>query len=158
MNVEKLSADRLHILTELFQYNNVDEMMENCSRDIKDGAIDIFVMYDNGALIGELRVKYKSDDENFAVYGRRAYLYAFRVKPCYQGKGYGTALLNTVLKTLKEKGYTEATVGVEDDNPRGFYMYQKAGFDKLLLRKSEEYQGDSYEYNLYLKNLQGEKP
>ena len=31
------------------------------------------------------------------------------------------------------------------------HIYQALGFNELLLRKQEEYQGDVYEYNLYLK-------
>ena len=52
---------------------------------------------------------------------------------------------------MKEMGYTEFTIGVEDDNAVAVEMYRKAGFTKLLLRKREVYQGDAYEYNLYLK-------
>ena len=69
-------------------------------------------MYDNDVLIGELRVKYESDDENFAIRGRRAYLFAFRVREDFQNKGYGTYLLKTVLSVLEENGYYEFTVGV----------------------------------------------
>ena len=52
---------------------------------------------------------------------------------------------------LKEHGYCEFTVGVEDDNFRAIHVYQALGFDEILLRKQEEYQGDAYEYNLYLR-------
>ena len=58
-----------------------------------------------------------------------------------------------VLQMLRNNGYYEFTVGVEDDNPRAIHMYQAMGFDKFLLRKQEEYQGDVYEYNLYLKKI-----
>lgn len=34
---------------------------------------------------------------------------------------------------------------------RTLAMYQALGFDEILLRKQEEYQGDAYEYNLYLR-------
>lgn len=94
---------------------------------------------------------YESDDERFAVRGRRAYLFAFRIRENYQNKGYGTYLLKAVLDKLKENGYYEFTVGVEDDNLRAIHMYQAMGFNEFLLRKQEEYQGDAYEYNLYLK-------
>lgn len=151
MKIEKLAVQDLYILTELFAYNNVEQMISKCTQDIQNEMIDIFVLYDNDVLIGELRVKYESDDENFAIRGRRAYLFAFRVREDFQNKGYGTYLLKTVLSVLEENGYYEFTVGVEDDNVRAIYMYQALGFNEFLLRKQEEYQGDVYEYNLYLK-------
>lgn len=73
--------------------------------------------YDRDILMGELRVMYESNDENYAVRGRRAYIFAFRIR----------------------------------DNYRAIHMYQTLGFNKFVLRKQEEYQGDRYEYNLYLK-------
>ena len=151
MKIEKLAVHDLHILTQLFEYNNVEQMITECLQDIQNGVIDIFVLYENDVLIGELHVKYESDDENYAIRGRRAYMFAFRVREDFQNKGYGTYLLKNVLAILKENGYREFTVGVEDDNFRANHMYQSLGFNELLLRKQEEYQGDVYEYNLYLK-------
>ena len=151
MKIEKLAVNDLHILAQLFEYNNVEQMITECSQDIQNGVIDIFVLYEKDVLIGELHVMYESDDENYAVRGRRAYMFAYRVREDFQNKGYGTYLLKNVLAILKENGYREFTVGVEDDNFRAIHMYQTLGFNELLLRKQEEYQGDAYEYNLYLK-------
>ncbi len=151
MDIRKLAVKELYVLTELFDYSNVEQMIDECTRNIQNGIIDIFVLYDKNTLIGELRVKYESDDQSFAIRGKRAYLYAFRVRENLRNKGYGTYLLNAVLAELKANGYSEFTVGVEDDNPRAIHMYQTLGFDDFLLRKQEEYQGDKYEYNLYLK-------
>lgn len=152
MRIERLKVQDLQILTELFDYNDVRQMILECTENIQKGIADIFVLFDKGLLMGELHIFYESDDENYAVRGRRAYLSAFRVRREFQNRGYGTYLLKEVLSLLKENGYCEFTVGVEDDNFRAKHMYRKLGFDELLLRKQEEYQGDAYEYNLYLKN------
>lgn len=151
MKVEKLAVKDLYTLTKLFDYKSAEEMICECTRDIQNGNIDIFVLYENSVLIGELRVMYENRDENFAVRGRRAYLFAFRIHKDFRNKGYGKYLLKTVLNVLKEKGYCEFTVGVEDDNLRAVHVYQDMGFNEFVLRKQEEYQGDKYEYNLYLK-------
>ena len=151
MKTGKLKTDNLSILTELFDYNDVEDMIARCTNEIQNGIRDIFVLYDNGALVGELHAKYESEDRNYAVRGKRAYLFAFRVREGLQNRGYGTYLLGEVISTLKSVGYSEFTVGVEDDNPRALHMYQAMGFDEFVLRAKEEYQGDEYEYNLYLK-------
>ena len=151
MKIEKLKSDNLSVLTELFDYNDVEDMISRCTYEIQNGIRDIFVLYDNGTLVGELHAKYESDDKNYAVRGKRAYLFAFRVREGLQNKGYGTYLLGKVICALKSDGYSEFTVGVEDDNPRALHMYQAAGFNEFVLRAKEEYQGDAYEYNLYIK-------
>lgn len=150
MTVKKLGVQDLYSLTELFDYNDVQEMISKCTHDIQNNLIDIFGLYVGSVLVGELRVKYHSEDDTFAVCGRRAYLYAFRVRNNYQGKGCGKFLIKKVISMLKENGYQEFTVGVEDDNLKAMHIYQSLGFHELLLRKQEEYQGDTYEYNLYL--------
>lgn len=92
MELKKLAVQELYVLTELFDYNNVEQMISECTHDIQNGIIDIFVLYDKDVLIGELHVMYESDDENYAIRGRRAYLFAFRVREDFQNKGYGTYL------------------------------------------------------------------
>ena len=151
MRIEKLELHRLRELTKLFDYNDVEQMIAECTQNIRNGIIDIFVLYDNDELTGELHVMYESDDESYAIRGRRAYLFAFRIRGDHQNRGYGTQLLKAVLDLLREQGYSEFTVGVEDDNHRALHIYRALGFSELLLRKQEEYQGDVYEYNLYLK-------
>lgn len=101
MRIEKLGVNNLNILTELFDYNDVEDMISECTQNIQNGIIDIFVLYDNSELIGELHVMYESDDENYAALGRRAYLFAFRIREDHQNKGYGTHFLKAVMSLLK---------------------------------------------------------
>ena len=115
MLIRPLTAAELPILTQLFDYNDPTEMIKQNELDMKGGDIDIFVMFDDDRPIGELHTAYESDDKR-AVKGKRAYLFAFRIHEDYQGRGYGKQLLQSVIETLNEKGYTEFTVGVEDDN------------------------------------------
>lgn len=153
LTVKRLEPQGLSVLTELFEYNDVSQMLDENIALINSGAIDIFVLYKDSEAIGELHVKYESDDAREAVRSRRAYLYAFRVKEKYQGMGFGRFLLDIVLNMLADNGYTEFTVGVEDDNNRARYIYKNSGFIEEIARKSETYQGDSYEYSLLLKKL-----
>ena len=154
--VRKLEVTELSILTNLFNYKDVNDMIAENTRDIENGVIDIFVLFEGSKIIGELRVKYISNDNCFAEKGIRAYLYAFRIHEYYQDKGLGSYLLENVLTILKENGYSEFTVGVEDDNTKARYMYEKYGFTEPIARIKESYQGDSYEYDLLLKVFNGE--
>lgn len=153
MEIKQLTVDDLWVLPLLFDYNDVPGMLTACTKDIQQERIAIFVLYRENVPIGELRVKYQSEEPEFAQPGRRAYLYAFRILPEHQGKGYGKFLLQQVLTQLREQGYTEFTVGVEDNNLLALHIYQSFGFREVILRKQEEYQGDYYAYNLYLMRL-----
>lgn len=153
MIVRKLKVSEIPMLTVLFKYKDVKAMITENAKDIENEVIDVFALFDGAKIIGELRVKYISDDNRFAEKGKRAYLYAFRVHQKHQGKGLGNFLLENVLTILAENGYNEFTVGVEDDNARARYMYEKNGFTEPIARIKENYQGDSYEYDLLLKRI-----
>ena len=43
MELKKLAVQELYVLTELFDYNNVEQMISECTHDIQNGIIDILV-------------------------------------------------------------------------------------------------------------------
>ena len=149
--VRKLKTTELPMLTQLFNYKNINDMITENTHNIENGIVDIFALFDDNKLIGELHVKYDNEDKDFAEKGKRSYLFAFRVHKDYQGKGFGSYFLETVIDELNANGYHELTVGVEDDNSRARYMYEKHGFIQPIAQIKETYQGDSYEYDLLLR-------
>ncbi len=150
MEIRKLSSPELPLLTQLFDYNDPEEMIKQNTRDIETGAADIFVMFDGDFPVGELHAAYISEDGR-AEKGKRAYLFAFRIRDGHQGRGLGRRLLKYVINELEKQGYREFTVGVEDDNERAKHIYRSFGFTGFLARKYEEFQGDRYGYGLYLR-------
>lgn len=151
MKIKKLTTADLPELLKLFEYNNPAEMLAENKQGLENGEIDIWGVYENDKLVGELRAKYKSMDNDFAMPNKRVYLYAFRINKEYQNKGLGTSLFESVLKYLTAKGYSEFTVGVDDDNIIARHLYNKLGFTKIIARKQETYQNDTYEYALLLR-------
>lgn len=149
--VRTIEPRELPMLACLFEYNDLAEMIKENTHAIENGSRDIFVLFLNGELIGELHADYESEDPLEAVKGKRAYLSAYRIRREDQNKGIGKFLLRRVLDRLTEKGYTEFTIGVEDDNAIAKHIYQSFGFSEKIARKSDTYQGDSFEYDLLLK-------
>lgn len=151
LTIRKLIIEELPLLFKLHEYNDEEDMLKQNTLKLRSGDIAIFGLFLDGEIIGELRTKYRSEDEREAKLKKRAYLYAFRILEKYQGIGYGKYLLQQVIGLLDKEGYLELTVGVEDENEKAIYMYKQVGFNRIIARKREEYQGDAYEYNLYLK-------
>lgn len=151
MDIRILNTGELNLLFQLFGYNDRDDMITENTKDINENNVDIFGLFRESRLIGELHAAYVHNDERFAIRNKRAYLFAFRIHKDFQGKGYGQILMNEVILILAEKGYSEFTVGVEDNNEMAKHIYSKFGFTHLIGRINEEYQGDKYEYGLYLK-------
>ncbi len=112
--------------------------------------IDVFVIEAETGMIGEITVYYTSHElQTETIPGRRVYLSAYRLEEAYRGKGLGQKLLDYVLKVMEAKGYTEFTIGVEDDNEIAKHIYFKYGFvDPIDHGYGDEF--DPSEYTIYL--------
>lgn len=55
----------------------------------------------------------------------------------YRGKGFGTELMKSMLKLLKEKGYNKTSLSVQKNN-YAVKMYKNVGF-KIIDESKEEY-------------------
>lgn len=148
--VRELQTEELLRLTALFDYNDVPAMIAENARLIESGSFSIYLLLEDEDLIGELHVTWRSDDP-VATGPGRAYLSAFRIREERQGSGLGQHLLQSVMAEAAQRGFPELTIGVEDDNHRALHIYRKLGFTHFLERRRESYQGDEYEYSLYLK-------
>lgn len=167
--VRRLTIPELPVLAELFHYKNVDEMVQNTEKFIRNGWCDIFVLFrevsspkegcpeqefsSGQELLGEVHVGYCSTDEAEALPGKRAYLFAYRIKKGHHNKGLGTFLLRRVLCELEAQGYEEFTIGVEDDNESAKHIYHKLGFREVISRRvgQDDEESAPYEYNLLLR-------
>ena len=77
---------------------------------------------------------------------------AFRLDKKFQGKGLGQKLIKYAITDLESKGYTEFTIGVEDDNEIAKHIYFKLGFNEEIDKgRGDEF--DPTDYTLYLKKL-----
>jgi ribosomal protein S18 acetylase RimI-like enzyme len=81
-----------------------------------------------GEMIGQVFIQWNSSDPKFADGRGRGYLYAFRVKPEYRGRGLGTRILCAAEDVLRMRGMDTASIGVEKDNPRARALYERRGY------------------------------
>ena len=153
LTLRPMSASELSALTALFDYNDIPAMIAENSRLIDSGDFSIYLLYEDGDLIGELHVTWRSEDPLVSIDGQRAYLSAYRIREDRQGRGLGQYLLRGVIGAIEARGYREITIGVEDDNLRAKHLYRKFGFTEFVARRREVYQGDEYEYDLLLRRI-----
>ena len=70
---------------------------------------------------------------------RTAELCAFRTNTEYRGQGYFSKLMDFLQKDLKQKGYTEAVVGVEPEERLNREIYHHWGFTEPVSSGTETY-------------------
>lgn len=115
---------------------------------------DVYVIQQNGAFVGEVTASYTSHTlAAEAIPGQRAYLQAYRLEEDHQGRGLGQKLLQFALSDLEQRGYTEFTIGVEEENERAKHIYFKLGFTEMIDKgRGDEF--DPTDYTLYLRRVQ----
>ena len=152
----KISKDEFDRLHDLFPDS---EQMWLKYRDMRliefdNKEMDIYVIERNNSFIGELSINYISHDlTSETIPDQRVYLQAFRIDKKWQGLGLGQKLIRFALSDLEERGYTEFTIGVEEDNKIAKHIYFKFGFTEAI-DKGYGDEFDPSDYTLYMRSIQ----
>lgn len=114
-------------------------------------------------IIGELYIIWDSPDKDEADGKNRAYLCALRIEEPFRGQGLASKLMTKVLERIRDAGYTEVVIGVDNreyEKLKG--MYNTWGFKTHLKQthydhhyKNKENQSTYYEeaFDLWLLKL-----
>ena len=138
----KANKENFELLRELFP-----DDFEDRFRQFLNGTIDIYAVVCDGQPVGRIVANYENQHlDNETLPGVRACLSHFILRKAYRLKGLGSRLLRFALEDLDAHGYTEVTVGVEDENAVAKHMYFKSGFTEKI-----NHGHTPCEYDLYLK-------
>lgn len=152
---KKITKDEFEKLYNLFPDN--DEMWLKYKdmrfREFDNKEIDVYVIELDNSFIGELTINYVSHDlESETIPNQRVYLQAFRLDKKYQGLGLGQKLIQYTLSDLEKQGFTEFTIGVEENNELAKHIYFKFGFTEAI-DKGYGDEFDPTDYTLYMRSI-----
>lgn len=155
----KITSSEFDKLKGLFDVRNTeDEKMWVKYRSIRlkqfeEKDTDIYVIACGESFVGELSANYSAHTlKSEAIPGRRVYFSTFRLEKEYQGAGLGQRLVKFALDDLESRGYSEFTIGVDEDNDIAKHIYFKFGFTEAIDKgKGDEF--DPSDYTLYLRRL-----
>lgn len=115
--------------------------------------IDVYVIEHCSRFIGEITAIYSNYSlSTETIPNVRAYFSTFRLEEKYQGMGLGQELMRFALDDLTKRGYTQFTIGVEEDNEAAKHIYFKLGFTREIDHGCGD-EFDPTDYTLYLKTL-----
>ena len=96
----------------------------NAAQENKDVARP-FAIYCDGKMIGFTMFAF---DEEYEDPNDRYWLWRFMIDESLQGKGYGTAALQVIIRYFKEHGANNIRLSTKDTNVKALSLYRKAGF------------------------------
>ncbi len=152
LNIRKLNAEEIRKVSHLYDEPENPSFMEKRKEKILAGIEDIYVLENENGIIGEVTIIYDDTHEGYTIEGQRVYMEALRIEEGNRGKGYGQYFINSVIENIKNQGYQEITIGVEDDNLNAKHIYNKLGFTDFVRREP----GDKYApegYDVWMKKL-----
>jgi ribosomal protein S18 acetylase RimI-like enzyme len=79
-------------------------------------------------LVGQAFVQLVCDRPELADGVSRAYMYAFRVRHAYRGRGLGSHILSRVEEDLRKRGFHSVTLNVARNNPGARRLYERHGY------------------------------
>ena len=132
MRIRKASAEEM---LALWGYRGLDSASPTAAfffHAVDSGSAVFWTLDNGGELIGELYVFLELEDRDLADGESTAYLCAFRVNKEFRGQGLGSGLMAAALADLKERGFRNATIGVEPDEPQNIRLYRRLGFTRKV--------------------------
>ncbi len=114
-------------------------LAEKWREEIVSGNRIVFVYKINDEFIGEGALVLDAGDPDYTIPGKRVYVSRMIVKKEYRNQGIGSAILDFLIKKVKEMGFSEMTIGVDKDNVNALHLYRKYGFTEVLFDGADEY-------------------
>ena len=132
------------------------DLQADYARKIQRGEQEFWVAVVDGRLVGEIHVVWDDADPDRADGRCRAYLSTFRIHPDFQRRGYGLALVDRAVASVREHGCIEITIGAYLDEPEIQELYRQWGFDReVKVSRDTSAPGDP-EFVLFLRELESQ--
>ena len=94
-----------------------------------------FAIYCDGKMVGFAMFAF---DEDYEDPDDRYWLWRFMIDEGSQGKGYGTAALQVIIRYFKDHGANNIRLSTKDTNAAALSLYRKAGFKDTGEMNDEE--------------------
>lgn len=158
IQIRKGKIDDFQKLNQDWAWSPNNEWQQIAQKDyikgIERSTQEFWVVEDGDKILGEFHIYWnKSSDPEEADGKTRAYLSALRIHPDYRGQGLGTKLMQRVIERIKEKEFTEVTIGAYKHEPEIQELYEKWGFTEFIKEAVEETTEGKPTYLLFMKRL-----
>ena len=119
---------------ELSAYIDSNEKSWNAALENKEVARP-FAIYSDGKMVGFTMFAF---DEEYEDPFDRYWLWRLMIDESLQGKGYGTAALQTIIQYFRDNGANNIRLSTKETNINALSMYRKAGFIETGEMNDEE--------------------
>ena len=146
--IERLMPEEYGSCSNIWDMNR-QPLASKWLEEIKSGIRLVWIYKIDGEFIGEGALVLKTDDPDYTIEDRRAYVSRMIVKKEYRNRGIGSEILGFLVQKATEMGYSELAIGVDKDNENALHLYKKFGFTEVLFDGADK----DGEYHKLLKRI-----
>jgi GNAT superfamily N-acetyltransferase len=102
------------------------------AKNLRQENTAFFVAEEKGNIVGMAGAEVQKNPA-WLVKKTKGHLFNLYVRPKYQGKGIGKALISRTMQWFKEKRATDLEIMVYPHNKKAYCIYSKLGFDDYII-------------------------
>lgn len=91
----------------------------------------------DGKVVGTVQLIFSDKKEFYADGKTRAHVHHARVSKDLRGQGIGSILMKETENEAKKRGFTEMTLGVDEDNQQALKLYERLGYKEFMREKGD---------------------
>lgn len=130
------------------------EEVKKGNRIVYIGKLNNQIICDLTAILKEESILNEAKYSYDLVSDIRVHLCGFRTIKEYENKGYFSKLFKYVEEDLKNKGYSELSLSVEEKEERNIAIYKKWGFTNYIRTEILQTKDKQYIFHYYYKKIQ----
>lgn len=136
--IRQIGIDEYDKCSNIWDMKN-SPFVDEFKNQIKNGDRFVFVCASDDEFIAEGNLVINCADSDYYIPEKRIYLSHMITKKEYRNKGFGSIVIDYLVKKAKEMGYAEIALGVDIDNYSAVRLYKNKGFTTVIKECEDEY-------------------
>lgn len=136
--IRQIDTDEYDKCSSIWDMKN-SPFTDEFKQQIRNGDRLVFVCISDDEFIAEGNLVINCADSDYYIPGKRIYLSHMITKKEYRNKGFGSMMIDYLVKKAKEMGYSEIALGVNIDNCSAVRLYKSKGFTTVIKECEDKY-------------------
>ena len=138
VSITKLNINDFHKCANIWNMSKHKTLADKFYEEMLSGNRVSYIYSVDGEYLAEISIVYETDDTDYTIPGKRAYISRLVVKKNFRHQGIGKELVKFIKTQAKTEGFSEISIGVNLDNYAAIKLYAQSGFNQIINVNEDE--------------------